>query len=78
MRMAGAPEFRRGALREFCNHAGPERQSARVPLGNANDPSTGKTIPKQDGRPAPQAGTPVATKNEELGDIEDLRVFGRR
>ena len=55
----------------------PEGKSANVGLGNANDPPAWKAIPNQENRSAAYPGAAVATNDEELGDIENVRVVRR-
>jgi hypothetical protein len=48
-----------------------------VPLGNANDPLAGKTVPEKDRRSATDARATIAASNKELGHIKDVRVVRR-
>ena len=65
------------APRVLGDNGRPEGKSTCVSLGNANDPPAGKAIPNQERRSAGHPGATVTTNNEELGDIENVRIVRR-
>jgi len=63
--------------RVFFDSIRPEPNRTWVPFENADDPPTRELRPQKSGCLPSHASSAVAAKDEELGDIEDIRVVGR-
>jgi hypothetical protein len=56
----------------------PEPKTLLVSLCDADNPTSGKSIPEQEGGSTTHPGATVPTEDEELGDIEIIGIVGRR
>src|SRR5262245_33012749 len=72
------PGLRHRAPGKLGHDAGPERDRTLVSLRDADDPFAGEAVPEKPCRSTTDAKAPIAASDEELGDVEDVRIVRGR